>query len=238
MYDLVIQPPVITIDGLSGSGKGTIALRIAKALRWNILDSGVIYRAVAWALSRYKIPIEDKEKVVQLIKKLRIVIKSQLVVNNLKLKIICNNHDITKVIRNEKCGNLASKVAVLSVVRKAFLQYQRNFRRWPGLVSDGRDMGTVVFPCATLKFYFSADIRERVYRRYRQLQKSGINASIHSLRGDLEERDLRDVNRTLSSARPAVDALVIDTTALSIEEVFITVMQYIRKCAKFSLSAF
>ncbi|MBT8506587.1 cytidylate kinase [Coxiella-like endosymbiont of Rhipicephalus sanguineus] len=227
MSNLKKQAPVITIDGPSGSGKGTIALRVAQALHWHFLDSGIIYRAIAWALSYYGVSLADQKGIADLLKRLQIAVESQPVVR--KLKVSCDNHDITEAIRTEKCGALASKASALSVVRQAVLQYQHDFRRCPGLVADGRDMGTVVFPNTTLKFYFDADPQERAYRRYRQLQKRGINVSLRDIQEDLEERDHRDVNRIISPSKPAADALIIDTTKLSIEEVFVKVMNHIKE---------
>ncbi|AKQ33567.1 (d)CMP kinase [Candidatus Coxiella mudrowiae] len=227
MTNLKKQAPVITIDGPSSSGKGTIALRVAQALHWHFLDSGIIYRAIAWALSYYGVSLADQKGIADLLKRLQIAVESQPVVR--KLKVSCDNHDITEAIRTEKCGALASKASALSVVRQALLKYQHDFRRWPGLVADGRDMGTVVFPNTTLKFYFDADPQERAYRRYRQLQRRGINVSLRDIQEDLEERDHHDVNRIISPTKPAADALIIDTTKLSIEEVFVKVMNHIKE---------
>lgn len=227
MSNLKKQAPVITIDGPSGSGKGTIALRVAQALHWHILDSGIIYRAIAWALSYYGVSLADQKGIVDLLKRLQIGVERESFVR--KLKVSCDNHDITEAIRTEKCGALASKASALSVVRQAVLQYQHDSRRWPGLVADGRDMGTVVFPNATLKFYFDADLQERAYRRYRQLQERGINVSLREIQEDVEERDRRDVNRMISPTKPASDALIIDTTKLSIKEVFVKVMKHIKE---------
>lgn len=222
------QAPVITIDGPSGSGKGTIAFRVAQTLRWHVLDSGMIYRAIAWASSHYGVSLTDQERIAHLLKRLEIAFESQSFVRT--LKVSCDNHDITEAIRTEECGALASKTSVFYVVRQAVLQYQRDFRRWSGLVADGRDMGTVVFPNATLKFYFDADLKERAYRRYRQLQERGINVSLHDIQEDLERRDRRDINRATSPTKPAENALIIDTTRLSIEEVFLAVMNHIKEC--------
>ncbi|MFW0078825.1 MAG: (d)CMP kinase [Coxiella endosymbiont of Haemaphysalis qinghaiensis] len=221
------QAPVITIDGPSSSGKGTIAFRVAQALRWHILDSGIIYRAIAWALSHYGISLTDQERIGHLLKRLEIAVESQSFIR--KLKVSCDNHDITETIQTEAYATLASKASVFCIVRKAVLQYQRDFRRWSGLVADGRDMGTVVFPNAILKFYFDADLKERAYRRCRQLQERGINVSLRDIQEDLEERDHRDVNRTISPTKPAANALIIDTTKLSIEEVFLVVMNHIKE---------
>lgn len=224
MHLCLQKAPVITIDGPSGSGKGTIAFRIAQALDWHILDSGIIYRAVAWALSYYSVSLVDRKGIADLLKRLQIVIENRTG----RLKVSCNKHDISEAIRTEELGNLASKASTLSVIRQPVLQYQRSFCRWPGLVADGRDMGTVVFPNAILKFYFDADPQERAYRRYRQLQERGINVSLRDIREGLEERDRRDFNRVLSPTKPAADALIIDTTKLGIEEVFIRVMDHIK----------
>ncbi|QHG92632.1 (d)CMP kinase [Coxiella endosymbiont of Amblyomma sculptum] len=220
-------PPVITIDGLSGSGKGTVAFRIAQTLRWHILDSGIIYRAAAWAFLHYKIPIKDRRSAVQLLKRLQIVIENCL--TDKKTKVSCDDYNITEVIRTEKYSKLASKAAEIPEIRQAFLQYQRNFHRWPGLVSDGRDMGTVIFPSAPFKFYLDANPKERARRRYKQLQERGIDVSLREVQENLEERDFRDINRVFSSAEPARDALVIDTTKLSVTEVFDIVICSISK---------
>lgn len=227
MSNLKKQPPVITIDGSSSAGKGTIALKVAQALHWHILDSGIIYRTIAWALSYYSVSLADQKGMLNLLQGLQIAIESQPFVRN--LKVSCNQHDVTDAIRSEKCGALASKASALLVVRQAVLQYQHDFRRWSGLVADGRDMGTVVFPNATLKFYFDANPQERAYRRYKQLQERGINVRLRDIQEDLKERDHRDVNRMISPTKPAVDALIIDTSKLSIEEVFVTVMNHIKK---------
>lgn len=219
------EPPVITIDGPSGLGKGTIALRVAQALNWYLLDSGIIYRAIAWAISYYGITMEDYTALAHLLERTRIRIENRI--PGKKAKISCDGYDITQAIRFEACGGLASQVSSLSMVREAVLQYQRNFCQWPGLVADGRDMGTVVFPDADLKFYFNADAKERAYRRYQQLQDQGINVSLPDIQEDLEERDRRDITRSISPTKPAADAVVIDTTHLGVEIVFATVMSYI-----------
>lgn len=221
------QAPVITIDGPSSSGKGTIAFKVAQTLRWHVLDSGIVYRAIAWASSHCSISLTDQQRIIHFLKRLEIAFESQSFVRTIKVSY--DNHDITEAIRTEECGALASKTSVFYVVRQAVLQYQRDFRRWSGLVADGRDMGTVVFPNAILKFYFDADLKERAYRRCRQLQERGINVSLRDIQEDLEERDHRDVNRTISPTKPAANALIIDTTKLSIEEVFLVVMNHIKE---------
>ena len=219
------EPPVITIDGYSGLGKGTITLRIARALNWYILDSGIIYRAIAWAMARYGITVKDCAALANLLECTRIRIENRI--PGEKAKISCDGHDITQAIRFEACGGLASRVSSFPIVRQAVLQYQRNFCQWPGLVADGRDMGTVVFPDAALKFYFYADSKERAYRRYQQLQKKGINVSLPDVQEDLGKRDRRDITRSISPTKPAADAVVIDTTHLGVETVFAMVMSYV-----------
>ncbi|MFW0072757.1 MAG: (d)CMP kinase [Coxiella-like endosymbiont] len=218
--------PVITIDGPSGSGKGTIALRIAKALGWCILDSGIIYRAIAWALLYYNVSLSDTDALASLLKRIQISIKNHL---NEQIKVSCDGYDVTRTIRSKECSIVASQASALFLVRSTILQYQRNFRRQPGLVADGRDMGTVVFPDAPLKFFFNADPDVRVYRRYKQLQVQGINVSLPEVREELGERDRRDNSRPIAPAKPANDAVVINTTDLSVDGVFALVMNCVKQ---------
>ena len=224
MNDLI---PVITIDGPSGVGKGTIAHMLAKALGWHMLDSGAIYRAISWAILHYQVNIDDEILLKRLLKRVQIAIEN--IHLDIAAKVICDGHDITDAIREESCGKMASQVSALPIVRQAVLQYQRDFRRLPGLVADGRDMGTVVFPDATLKFFFEADPLARARRRYQQLQDQGINVSLRDIQEDLLERDRRDKDRPISPTKPAVDAIVIDTTALNIDGVFELVMQQVKQ---------
>lgn len=220
------QIPVIVIDGPSSSGKGTIALKIARTLGWYVLDSGIIYRAIAWALLYYNISLSDTDALSRLLSRVQISIENHL---NERIKVSCDGYDITRTIRSRECSIMASKASTLFLVRKTILQYQRNFRRWPGLVADGRDMGTVVFPDAPLKFFFNADSPKRIYRRYKQLQERGINVSLPDVQEELEERDHRDSSRSVSPAKPANDAVVIDTTDLSIDGVFALVMNCVKQ---------
>ena len=216
--------PVITIDGPSGVGKGTISLMLAKHLHWHFLDSGAIYRAIAWAVLHYQVPLHDTQAIERLVKRIQIRLGSL----PLEETVTCDGYDITQAIRSEQCSAVASVTSELPMVRQAVLQYQRDFRRWPGLIADGRDMGTVVFPEAPLKFFFTADSEERVLRRYKQLQDKGINVSLPDIRTDLKERDSRDTGRAISPAKPAKDAIVVDTTHLSIDQVFQEVMRYVK----------
>jgi cytidylate kinase len=219
--------PAITIDGPSGVGKGTIAHRVAKQLGWHLLDSGAIYRAIGWALLHYNVDINDESELKHLLKQVQITIEDPKLGQS--PKIICDGHEITDAIRQEACGNIASQVSALPVVRQAVLQYQRDFRRLPGLVADGRDMGTVVFPDATVKFFFDANPLERARRRYQQLQDQGINVSLRDIQADLVARDQRDKERAISPTKPAVDAIIIDTTHLDIDEVFSLILQQIKQ---------
>ena len=219
------QAPVITIDGPSGTGKGTIAVKVAQALHWNLLDSGFLYRTITLAIFHHGIILEDTTALTYFLKNLQISNAHQIY--DKKAKINFGEYDIMVDIRSEKCGTLTSKFSALPIVRETVLQYQYDFRQWPGLVADGRDMGTVVFPDAILKFYFNADLKERVYRRYKQLRERGINVNLCDIQGDLEERDHNDATRSVSPAKPAIDAIVIDTTRLGIEAVFMEVMSYV-----------
>jgi cytidylate kinase len=219
--------PVITIDGPSGVGKGTVTHMLAKALGWYMLDSGAIYRAIGWALLHYQVSPDDEAALKRLLLKVQIAIENPI--SDLPAKISCDGYDITEAVREEAIGKMASQASALTVVRQAVLQYQRDFRRFPGLVADGRDMGTVVFPDATLKFFFDADPLERAKRRHRQLQHQGINVSLRDIQEDLLERDRRDRDRPFSPTKPAVGAIIIDTTDLSVDEVFARVLQIVHQ---------
>lgn len=209
--------PVITIDGLSGSGKGTIASRLAEILHWHCLDSGALYRTFAWAAINYRLSIDDQARLVSKLKSVDIQIKP--VNTGSQLIIFCDGIDVTTEIRTEECSNMASRIAAIAKVRALLLPHQRAFRQAPGLVADGRDMGTVVFPDATVKFYLEATLKERAKRRYNQLKEKGINVSLPDTLEDLAQRDIRDQTRSVAPAKPAPDVIRIDTTKLSIEEV-------------------
>jgi cytidylate kinase len=204
--------PVITIDGPSGSGKGTVGELLAKRLGWHFLDSGALYRALALTALKRDVDLTDMFS----LRELAINLNVEFI---LDCKIILMGQDISTEIRSVECGLAASKIAIIPEIRKALLDCQRNFRQAPGLVADGRDMGTVVFPDAQLKIFLKARQEERAKRRYRQLQQQGINVSLHDVFRDLQKRDKRDKLRDVAPLKPAVDAKVIDTTRLTIDEV-------------------
>ncbi len=212
--------PVITIDGPSGSGKGTIAQRLAMQLSWHYLDSGALYRATAWAVQDSGLALTDEAGLMALLAELKL---ETLALSSGEAKIVCGGCDITDVIRAEAIGVLASKLAAKSMVRKALFNIQLAARAAPGLVADGRDMGTVVFPDAQVKFFLSASAEARAERRYKQLQQKGISGNLRQIEADLVSRDERDKSRPLSPTRPADDAIILDTTTMSVAEVMAAV---------------
>jgi len=218
--------PVITIDGPAGSGKGTISQQIASQLGWNLLDSGALYRLVALAANRKGVDLDAGEKLKAIAEQLDV---SFVPVSGSMVEIKLEDNDVTQAIRTEECGNAASKVAAIHTVRVTLLERQRKFLQDPGLVADGRDMGTVVFPDARVKIYLTASAEIRAERRLNQLKQQGINANLPGLIRDIEERDARDSNRKDAPLVPAEDAIIIDTGTLSIEEVVNTVMEAVRK---------
>ena len=216
--------PVIAIDGPSGVGKGTVAKALARKLGWHFLDSGSLYRILALAARKAGISDQDEAAVAALAPRLNIKFDLHNIDNE---KIIVDGEDLTPHLRAETTGALASVIAVYPAVRAALLERQRAFRRSPGLVADGRDMGTVVFPDAGLKIFLDATADERALRRLNQLRKAGIAANIAALREEIRERDVRDRSRTVSPLKPADDAVTIDTTELSAESVLARVEQLI-----------
>ena len=210
---------LITIDGPAGSGKGTIARILSDRLHLNYLDSGAIYRVIALFLNRNHIPDDDEQLIKQKIKDLNIVF--------LKTKVTLNNDDVTEEIRSEKIAKIASHISSLKLVRASILDLQRSYFQPPGLVAEGRDMGTVVFPEANKKFFLTASTEERANRRYKQLISKGFDVSILDLVSEIQERDNRDINRKISPLVPASDAHQIDTTFLSPDEVVNAILQKI-----------
>lgn len=215
--------PMITIDGPSGSGKGTIAQRLAEQLGWHLLDSGAIYRVLALAALHHGVALDDEEGLVPLAAHLDV----QFVTNSQKqIRTILEGEDVSSSIRSEEVGGAASKVAAYPRVREALLRRQRAFRQLPGLVADGRDMGTVVFPEAPVKIFLTATAEERANRRFLQLQSTGASANLAQILADVQARDDRDMNRATAPLRPAEDAKVIDSSALSIDEVLSVILAY------------
>ncbi|TAL79852.1 MAG: (d)CMP kinase [Burkholderiaceae bacterium] len=203
------KPPVITIDGPTASGKGTVAQHVARALGWSVLDSGALYRLSALACLDANVAAADEAAVANLARGLDVRFDGA--------RIILSGLDVTERIRAEGVGNLASQIAALGAVRLALLDRQRAFRRAPGLVADGRDMGTVVFPDASLKVFLVADVAARAERRCKQLKEKGISANLANLMHDLEERDARDRTRANAPLVAAVDAYTLDSSNLSID---------------------
>ncbi len=216
------QAPVITLDGPGGSGKGTVSLILARRLGWHFLDSGALYRAVAVAARRKGLSLDDEAALGRLALALPLQFKNNE--NNGLSSILLDGDDITRVLRSETCGMDASRVAALPAVREALLARQRAFRVPPGLVADGRDMGTVVFPDADLKIFLTASPQERAKRRYKQLKDKGMDVSLDSLLREIEARDARDSQREVAPLRPAEDAFTVDTTGMGIDQVVDTIM--------------
>lgn len=206
-----MNAPVITVDGPSGSGKGTLCALLAKQLGWNLLDSGALYRLLAFAAGNHGIDLTNEEALKQL--------AAHLDVQFIDKRIVLEGEEVTDAIRNEQIGAGASMVASLPAVRDALLQRQRAFQEEPGLVADGRDMGTVVFPEAPLKVFLTASAEERARRRYLQLKAKGDDVNLASLLDEIRARDERDTQRAVAPLKPAADAILLDSTELSIEQV-------------------
>ncbi len=211
------KQPVITIDGASGTGKGVVSQLVAKQLGWQLLDSGALYRVLALAAQKHGVALDNEPSLAILAEHLDV----QFVATETGMppEVLLESEDVTDVIRTEKMGNAASKVSVFPSVRQALLSRQRTFQEPPGLVADGRDMGTVVFPDAELKIFLIASPEERAERRYNQLKEKGINVNLSDLIQELYERDKRDQERPVAPLKPADDAICIDTDHLTIEEV-------------------
>jgi len=214
--------PVITLDGPTASGKGTVASRIANCLGWHVLDSGAIYRLAAYSVQKAGIDPLDLDAVEQVARNMQVLFKDGAV--------ILDGEDVTDAIRHETVGNLASEIAKQQRLRDALLDRQRAFRQQPGLVADGRDMGTVVFPDAQVKIYLLADVQARAQRRYRQLCEKGVEVSYESVLQDLMARDDRDMNRKVAPLKPASDAFIVDSSNLSIDQ---TVQQVLDRWLQF-----
>jgi len=201
--------PVLTIDGPTASGKGTVASAVAQALGYHFLDSGAVYRATALATMQAGVDPGDEDRVAAIAASLDLAFSG----NSIRLA----GAEVADRLREEAVGSMASRVSALPKVREALRELQLSFRRVPGLVADGRDMGTVIFPAADLKVFLTASAAQRAERRHKQLISKGISSNIDSLRAELEARDLRDQSRTVAPLKPAQDAVLLDNSALSIE---------------------
>lgn len=212
---------LITIDGPAGSGKGTIAKQLSEVLKLNYLDSGAIYRILGLHLIENNIPIDNEDLIKKSIEKANIQFSGH--------KISLNNRDVTDEIRTESIAKIASLIAANKTVRESILDLQRSFLKKPGLVAEGRDMGTVVFPEAKNKFFLTASVQERADRRYKQLISKGFDVNITTLEKEISDRDERDQNRSVSPLVPAANSVIIDTTNLSPEEVISLLLTHINK---------
>jgi cytidylate kinase len=218
--------PVITIDGPSGTGKGTVSQLLAKELAWHFLDSGALYRVLALAAKQHAVDSDNADAITVLAQHLDVQFKTNDTASS--PRIVLEGEDVTETIRLEAIGNLASKISAIGPVRAALLERQRAFREPPGLVTDGRDMGTVVFPDAFLKVYLDASQDVRAQRRFKQLKDKGINVNLQRVTEELVQRDQRDSQRSIAPLKPAGDALFIDTSALSKAEVLDRILREAR----------
>ncbi|MFU2316736.1 (d)CMP kinase [Rahnella sp. PCH160] len=214
--------PVITVDGPSGAGKGTLCKALAEAFNWHLLDSGAIYRVLALAALHHQVDIVSEEALVPLAAHLDV----RFVAQDGQLRVILEGEDVSNEIRTETVGNTASQAAAFPRVREALLRRQRAFREAPGLIADGRDMGTVVFPDAPVKIFLDASSEERANRRMLQLQEKGFSVNFERLLAEIKERDDRDRNRPIAPLVAAPDALLLDSTSMSIEEVIEKALAY------------
>ena len=216
--------PVIAIDGPSASGKGTVAARVAKELGFHYLDSGAIYRVTAYAALQRGLPLDDEDALAAMAHGLDLRFDG--------VEVYLAGEPVGDAIRTEEAGRAASRIAALPALRAALLELQRAFRKVPGLVTDGRDMGSVVFPDATVKVFLTASAEERAKRRYKQLIEKGFSANLAALTEDLRERDARDANRASAPLRQEADAHLLDTTGMTIPQAVEQVMRWYREAGR------
>lgn len=226
MSNIPVTIPVVTVDGPSGVGKGTTASLLSNHLGWHLLDSGAIYRALALKVLKTDAQITDVDKLIDLAKGLDLSFESVIGEPTI---VFLDGENVNQELRTETCGSIASIIASIPEVRTTLFQRQTQFRQTPGLVADGRDMGTVVFKDAQIKFFLTASAKERAKRRYKQLKNKGVDASMRALEKEIGARDARDSNRKVSPLVPADDAVIIDTSDLSIDEVFQFCIELIEK---------
>ena len=226
MTDAVPEVPVIAIDGPSGSGKGTIARQVASQLGFHLLDSGALYRLVALAASRMGAADSGEDQLSGLAADHDVRFSADAGGNE---QVYLTGEELSGELRTEECGLMASRVAVLPKVREALLGLQKSFRQAPGLVADGRDMGTTVFPDASLKIFLTASADERAKRRHKQLNDKGIDVSLAALSRDIKDRDRRDSERSVAPLKPAEDARLLDSSNLTIDEVTRTVLDWVQE---------
>ncbi len=212
-----VTPPVLTIDGPSGSGKGTVSALVAERLGWRLLDSGALYRAVGYAAGMAGLDLSDVEAVTRCAHGTKIQFRPGA--SGAGSRVIVNGHDATDELRTETAGAAASAIASMPTVREALVALQLGFRQAPGLVADGRDMGTVIFPDAAHKVFLTASAAERAKRRYKQLKEKGLSVTLAGLQREIEARDNRDASRSVAPLKPADDAVLVDTTGMGIDEV-------------------
>jgi CMP/dCMP kinase len=218
--------PVLTIDGPSGSGKGTISRLVAEHLGWRLLDSGALYRAVGYAAGMAGLDLSDADAVTRCAETTKIQFRAAP--DGGETRVIVNGHDATDELRTETAGAAASAIASVPSVRKALVALQLGFRKSPGLVADGRDMGTVIFPDASFKVFLTASAAERAKRRYKQLKEKGLSVTLTSLQSEIEARDARDASRAVAPLKPASDAVLVDTTGMGIEDVVAKVLAVVK----------
>jgi len=219
---IAAEAPVIAIDGPGGAGKGTISRKVANRLGWHLLDSGALYRLVALEVLQQGIDPDDEARIAAVARGLDATFDTQA--HSARL-ILCGR-DVTDAVRSEACGRVASEVASLPGVRTALVDRQRAFRKFPGLVADGRDMGSIIFSDSGLKIFLTASVEQRALRRYKQLKEKGIDVSLPAVSRDMADRDRRDGERSVAPLRACRDARVLDTTSMSIDEVVSTVLDW------------